>query len=55
VEAMNEEGKTILLTGSGPLAQCFSHEIDHLDGVTFQQRAIDRPQGRAKSRRRRRR
>ena len=39
VEAMNEEGKTILLTGSGPLAQCFSHEIDHLDGVTFQQRA----------------
>ena len=26
VEAMNEEGKTILLTGSGPLAQCFSHE-----------------------------
>ena len=55
VEAMNEEGKTILLTGSGPLAQCFSHEIDHLDGVTFQQRAADRPQGRAKSRRRRRR
>ena len=55
VGAMNEEGKTILLTGSGPLAQCFSHEIDHLDGVTFQQRAIDRPQGRAKSRRRRRR
>ena len=55
VEAMNEEGKTILLTGSGPLAQCFSHEIDHLDGVTFQQRAVDRPQGRAKSRRRRRR
>ena len=52
VEAMNEEGKTILLTGSGPLAQCFSHEIDHLDGVTFQQCAIDRPQGRAKSRRR---
>ena len=37
VEAMNEEGKTILLTGSGPLAQCFSHEIDHLDGITIMQ------------------
>ncbi len=45
VEALDEQGKAIMLTGEGPLAQCLSHEIDHLDGITFQQRAVHkRPQ-----------
>ena len=55
VKALNEDMEEVELEGTGLLARAFCHEIDHLDGVTFQQRAVDRPQGRAKSRRRRRR
>lgn len=35
VEALDENGKTITLTGTGSLAKCFCHEIDHLDGILF--------------------
>lgn len=35
IEALNENGKKIILTGTGDLAKCFCHEIDHLDGVLF--------------------
>lgn len=35
VQALNEYGKKIILTGTGDLAKCFSHEIDHLDGILF--------------------
>jgi peptide deformylase len=30
-----ENGDEILLTGTGALAKCFCHEIDHLEGILF--------------------
>lgn len=35
VQALNENGDEIILTGTGNLAKCFCHEIDHLDGILF--------------------
>ena len=35
VRAMNREGKTFDITGSGLLAKAFCHEIDHLDGKLY--------------------
>jgi len=35
VQALNENGKKIILTGTGDLAKCFCHEIDHLEGIHF--------------------
>jgi len=35
VEAYNEHGKKFTMNGSGLLAHIFQHEIDHLDGVLF--------------------
>ncbi len=35
VEAYDENGKKFTKGGSGLLAQIFQHEIDHLDGVLF--------------------
>ena len=35
VQALNENGKEIILIGTGALAKCFCHEIDHLEGILF--------------------
>ena len=35
VQALDENGDEIILTGTGELAKCFCHEIDHLDGILF--------------------
>lgn len=35
VEAYDENGKKFVRPGTGLLAQIFQHEIDHLDGVLF--------------------
>ena len=35
VQALNENGEKIMLTGTGYLAKCFCHEIDHLEGILF--------------------
>ncbi|MDR5586334.1 MULTISPECIES: peptide deformylase [Clostridium] len=35
VQALNENGEEIQLTGTGDLAKCFCHEIDHLEGILF--------------------
>ncbi len=35
VEAQNENGETVTVTGEGDLAKCLCHELDHLDGVLF--------------------
>ncbi|HGG0417005.1 peptide deformylase [Clostridium botulinum] len=35
IQALNEYGKKIILTGTGDLAKCFCHEIDHLEGIFF--------------------
>ncbi|EGW37506.1 peptide deformylase [Desulfosporosinus sp. OT] len=35
VQALNENGEQIILTGQGDLAKCYCHEIDHLEGILF--------------------
>lgn len=35
VQALNENGEEIILTGTGDLAKCFCHEIDHLEGILY--------------------
>jgi len=39
VEAYDENGKKFTRGGSGLMAQIFQHEIDHLDGVLFTDKA----------------
>lgn len=41
VQALNENGKEIELIGTGDLAKCFCHEIDHLDGILFTDLVIE--------------
>lgn len=41
VQALNEKGETLLLTGEWEMAKCFCHEIEHLDGIVFLDRAIE--------------
>jgi peptide deformylase len=41
VEAYNEHGEKFQLGGSGLIAQIFQHEIDHLDGILFDDHAKD--------------
>jgi len=41
VEAHNEQGKKFIINGTGLLAHIFQHEIDHLDGVLFTDKAKD--------------
>lgn len=40
VEAINEKGQKIKIKADGLLARAFQHEIDHLDGITIEQRKI---------------
>lgn len=35
VRALNEEGQEVIVNGSGLLAKCLCHEIDHLNGIVF--------------------
>lgn len=35
VEALDENGKEIKVTGTGLLAQAISHEVDHLNGIVL--------------------
>ncbi len=39
VKAMNRAGQPVTYTGTGLLARAFCHEIDHLDGVLFKDKA----------------
>lgn len=41
VEAYNENGKKIIMEGVGLLAHVFQHEIDHLEGTLFIDKAKD--------------
>jgi peptide deformylase len=41
VSAHNEHGQEFSRGGSGLLAQIFQHEIDHLDGILFNDHAVD--------------
>lgn len=40
VRAMNRNGETYTVSGTGLLARAFCHEIDHLDGVLFKDNAV---------------
>ncbi len=40
VEALNENGEKIKIKGKDLLAQALSHEIDHLNGITFIEKMI---------------
>jgi peptide deformylase len=43
-EGFDVDGKPLVLEGSGLLARCLQHEVDHLDGKVF----LDRLQGEAR-------
>lgn len=40
VKAMNRHGKPVRIKAKGWLARIFQHEIDHLNGIMFTERAI---------------
>jgi hypothetical protein len=40
VKALDEQGQSVELDGSGLLARVFCHEIDHLDGILFIDKVI---------------
>jgi len=40
VEALNSKGEKISVEGTGLLAVALCHEIDHLDGILFKDKAI---------------
>ena len=41
VEALNEKGTPLTLTVEGEMAKCVCHELDHLDGLNFLERAVE--------------
>jgi peptide deformylase len=41
VQAFNEKGEEVLITGENEMAKCFCHEIEHLDGAIFLDKAIE--------------
>jgi peptide deformylase len=41
VRAYDEEGKPFTLGGTGVLSQAFQHEVDHLNGILFTDKATD--------------
>ena len=41
VEALDKDGKKIKIKAEGLLAVVLSHEIDHLDGILFVDKAIE--------------
>ena len=43
VSALDRFGKTFTVTGEGFLAATFCHEIDHLDGILFSDKAVSNP------------
>ena len=40
VRAQDRNGNTFEVSGEGITAQCFCHEVDHLDGVCFVDKAL---------------
>ncbi len=41
VRAMNRHGETVEITGHELLARCFCHELDHLDGALYIDKAYE--------------
>lgn len=40
VEALDPDGRKIVIEGDGLLAQALCHEIDHLDGILFKDKVV---------------
>ena len=40
IQAVNENGEEIILTGEDEMAKCFCHKLEHLDGVVFLDKAV---------------
>ena len=41
VQALDENGQSVVVTGKDELAKCLCHELDHLDGTVFLDHAIE--------------
>ncbi len=41
IQALNELGEEVLITGENEIAKCFCHELEHLDGQIFLDHAIE--------------
>jgi len=41
VQALNERGEEIMITGENEFAKCLCHELDHLDGIVFLDKVIE--------------
>lgn len=41
IQALDENGKQIIVRASGGMAKCLCHEIDHLDGIIFTDRVTE--------------
>jgi peptide deformylase len=41
VKALNENGEEVVIHGEGLLARALCHEIDHLDGILFIDKALE--------------
>jgi peptide deformylase len=41
VKALNENGEEVVIRGEGLLARALCHEIDHLDGILFIDKALE--------------
>ena len=40
VEALDQDGDPISFTATGAMAKCICHELDHLEGILFSDRAL---------------
>ncbi|MBQ6238895.1 MAG: peptide deformylase [Firmicutes bacterium] len=45
VRALDENGEPFIRTGTGLLARCMCHEIDHLHGILYTDKVVDAPEG----------
>lgn len=41
VKALDENGEEVVLVGEDEMAKCFCHELEHLDGEVFLDKAVD--------------
>lgn len=41
IQALNENGEEVIVSGEDELAKCFCHELEHLDGEIFLDKAIE--------------
>lgn len=41
IQALDEHGQELILTGEGEMAKCYCHELEHLDGGIFLDKAVE--------------